>query len=90
MGCFQFTFELMKQCGMAGESITIDQAKHLWNLPQCQTDGLNSFSTSAKQTVLLHINQQIILTPDKIANSTYIYTACRTRAWSATIASSHT
>jgi hypothetical protein len=32
------------------------------NLPQCQADGLNSFSTSAKQTVLLHINQQTILT----------------------------
>jgi hypothetical protein len=36
-------------------------------LPQCQTDGLNSFSASAKQT---------ILTPNEIANSTYIYTAC--------------
>jgi hypothetical protein len=57
------------------------------NLPQCQTDGLNSFSTSAEQTVLLHINQQTILTPDEIANSTYICTACLTRAWSATIAS---
>jgi hypothetical protein len=54
------------------------------NLPQCQKDGLNSFSTSTKQTVLLHINQQTILTPDEIANSTHIYTACRTRAWSAT------
>jgi hypothetical protein len=45
------------------------------NLPQCQTDGLNSFSTSAKQTVLLHINQQTILTPNEIANSTYMYSA---------------
>jgi hypothetical protein len=44
-------------------------------------------SHSAKQTVLLHITQQTILTPEEIANSTYIYTACRTRAWSATIAS---
>jgi hypothetical protein len=43
-------------------------------------------SHSAKQTVLLHINQQTILTPDEIANSMYIYTACRTRAWSATVA----
>jgi hypothetical protein len=46
------------------------------NLPQCQTDGLNSFSTSAKQTILLHINQQTILTPNEIINSAYIYTAC--------------
>jgi hypothetical protein len=59
----------------------------LWEPPQCQTDGLISFSTSAKQTVLLHINQHTILTPDGIANSTYIYTACWTRAWSATGAS---
>jgi hypothetical protein len=36
------------------------------NLPQCQTDGLNSFNASATQTVLLHINQQTILTPDEI------------------------
>jgi hypothetical protein len=47
------------------------------SLPQCQTDGLSSFSTSAKQTVLLHINQQKILTSDEIANSTYIYTLSR-------------
>jgi hypothetical protein len=46
-----------------------------------------SFSTSAKETVLLYINQQTILTPDEIANSTYIYTTCLTRAWSATVAS---
>jgi hypothetical protein len=37
------------------------------NLPQCQTDGLGSFSASAKQT---------ILTPSEISNLMYIYTAC--------------
>jgi hypothetical protein len=58
----------------------------LWE-PPTVPDGLNSFSTSAKQTVLLHINQQTILTPDEIANSTHIYTACWTRVWSATGAS---
>jgi hypothetical protein len=39
------------------------------------------------QAVLLHINRQTILTPDEIANSTYIYNACQTRMWSATITS---
>jgi hypothetical protein len=57
------------------------------NFPQCQTDGLSSFSTGAKQTGLLHINQQTILTPDEIAKPTHIYTACQIRAWSATTAS---
>jgi hypothetical protein len=42
------------------------------NLPQCQADGLNSFSVCAKET---------ILTPTETVNSTYIYTACdRVRA----------
>jgi hypothetical protein len=43
------------------------ELKNCGNLPQCQTDGLNSFSANAKQT---------ILTPNEIANPTYIYTAC--------------
>jgi hypothetical protein len=49
------------------------------NLPQCQTDSLSSLSTT--QTVLLHINRHTI------ANTTYIYTSCRTRVWSANITS---
>jgi hypothetical protein len=37
--------------------------------------------------LIIHIKRQKILTPDEIENSTYIYTAYRTRAWSATSAS---